>query len=50
MKKLLAIVCIVALVSFINKGQETRDEVQGGKKGWRTLFDGKTKNGWHIPR
>ncbi len=35
MKKLLTIVCLIALVSFVNKGQGTRDEGQGSVWGTR---------------
>ena len=65
MKKLLAIFCLIALVAFVEEGEGKRSKIQtevsgdkgngnshelNAKKGWRTLFDGKTKNGWHIYR
>ena len=53
MKKLTTIaflICAIALVSFVNKELGKRDEGNGKKKGWVSLFDGKTKKGWHIYR
>ncbi len=60
MKKLSTIaflICAIALVSFVKKEQgltadqaATRDGGQGKKKGWVSLFDGKTKKGWHVYR
>ena len=46
MKKLTTIaflICAIALVSFVNKELGKRDEGNGKKKGWVSLFDGKTK-------
>lgn len=56
MKKLLAIVCLIALVSFVEKGEGNREKRKESshelntKKGWVSLFDGKSKKGWHIYR
>jgi Domain of Unknown Function (DUF1080) len=53
MKKLSTIaflICAIALVSFVKKEQGLNDGGLGKKKGWVSLFDGKSKKGWHIYR
>jgi hypothetical protein len=47
MKSLLTIACAALLLSAttITDGPKPENNV---KKGWKKLFDGKTKNGWHV--
>jgi len=47
MKSLLTIACAALLLSatLTTDGPKPENNV---KKGWKKLFDGKTKNGWHV--
>ena len=47
MKSLLTIACAALLLSATPTTDGPKPE-NNGKKGWKKLFDGKTKNGWHI--
>lgn len=47
MKSLLTIACAALLLSAIPTTDGPKPE-NNGKKGWKKLFDGKTKNGWHV--
>lgn len=47
MKSLLTIACAALLLSATPTTDGPKPE-NNAKKGWKKLFDGKTKNGWHI--
>ena len=47
MKSLLTIACAALLLSATPSTDGPKPE-NNAKKGWKKLFDGKTKNGWHI--